>query len=43
MIELVGFDSCELGFEFIKDEVISFRTISVTEDKRMTQVDGIWV
>jgi hypothetical protein len=41
MVKLVGFDSGEFGAELVKNEIISFIPISVTEDHRMTKVLSI--
>lgn len=43
MIELLGFDSSELRLEFVDNKIISLRTIRVTENEWVTQVDGVWL
>ena len=41
VIEFVGFDSRQLGSEFVDDKLISFISIIVVENNRMTKVQGI--
>lgn len=41
MIQLIGFDSSELSTKFINNEIVSFGSIAVVENERMTKVDGI--
>jgi len=41
MIELVGLDSCEIGSEFVENELVSFGLIMVREEKRMSKVYSI--
>jgi hypothetical protein len=41
MIQLIGFDSSELSTKFINNEIVSFGSITVVENERITKVDGI--
>jgi hypothetical protein len=41
MIQLIGFDSSELSTKFINNEIVSFGSIAMVENERMTKVDGI--
>ena len=41
MIEFVGFDSRQLGSEFVDDKLINFISVIVVENNRMTKVQGI--
>lgn len=42
MIELISFHSRELGTEFISNELVSFISIPMAENDRMTKMHGMW-
>ena len=41
MIEFVGFDSRQLGSEFVDYKLVGFISVIVVENNRMTKVQGI--